>query len=226
MGGPGRASDGNFVLTQLTVTARAKADPKQTTPVPLHQAKADFSQANFAIAAAVDGTPNGGKGWAISPHPGQTHWAVLETKTPVGQAGGTLLTFTLAHQFGSNQHQLGRFRLSLARAKPPVALGLAEEYRAIVLTPADKRSPEQKAALTRRFRAQDGQAAALQQAVTVARQPLPTDPRLLELRAVLAATEAPLPEDEKLLQLRRDVEQSTRQAASARLTGAQDVAWR
>ena len=43
--GPGRATDGNFVLNELELTAAPKADPKQAKPVKLANALADFSQA-------------------------------------------------------------------------------------------------------------------------------------------------------------------------------------
>ena len=45
--GPGRAADGNFVLTEFEVTAAPKADPKQAKPVKLQNALADFSQEDF-----------------------------------------------------------------------------------------------------------------------------------------------------------------------------------
>ena len=44
--GPGRATDGNFVLNELELTAAPKADPKQAKPVKLEKALADFSQAS------------------------------------------------------------------------------------------------------------------------------------------------------------------------------------
>src|SRR5262249_31425038 len=49
-GGPGRAPDGNFVLNQISLSVKSKKDLAQTKPILLHQAKADFSQDNFAVA--------------------------------------------------------------------------------------------------------------------------------------------------------------------------------
>ena len=93
--GPGRAPDGNFVLTELELTAAPKADPKKPVPVKLQAPLADFAQANFEVAKAIDGNsadPVGG--WAVSPATGVVHWATFETKEPVGKAGGTVLTFS------------------------------------------------------------------------------------------------------------------------------------
>jgi len=53
--GPGRAPDGNFVLTEIEVLAAPKADPKQVKPVKLQTPLADFSQKGYSVAAAIDG---------------------------------------------------------------------------------------------------------------------------------------------------------------------------
>ncbi len=111
--GPGRASDGNFVLNELQMTAAPKADPKQAKPVKLEKAIADFSQNDFDISKAIDGSANDqGNGWAISPATGTTHWATFETAQPFGAAGGTVLTIKMSHLF-QNVWTLGRFRLSV-----------------------------------------------------------------------------------------------------------------
>ena len=224
-GGPGRASDGNFVVNEFSIGAKSKKDPKERKNVLLQNAKADFAQQNFSPTGAVDGTPNGNKGWAISPYPGLTHWAVFETKEPAGFAGGTVLTFTLRHQFGKGEHTLGRFRISVARAKPPVALGLADEYRKILAVPAAKRDAQQKETLLRYFRSTDAQYNKLTKALADAKKPLPTDPKLVELRGQLAEVSKPLAEDAQLVQLRQDLAMSTKQLANKRLTAAQDLAW-
>ena len=64
-----------------------------------------------------------------------------------------------------------------------------------------------------------------QQALYTSQQPLPIDPKLLDLRALAAKAELPVPIDAKLLQLRADVEASTKQLANKRLTGVQDLTW-
>lgn len=224
-GGPGRAPDGNFVLNQLTIKAQSKKDPKQSVDVALHKAQANFSQDNFNPAAVVDGSPNGAKGWAIAPHFGLTHWAIFETKEQAGFAGGTTLTFTVLQQFAGNKHNLGRFRLSVTRAKAPVALGLAESYRKILEVPAEKRDAKQKETLTRYFKATDPELGRLQKDLTEARKPLPIDPKLVTLRNQLTEVSKPVAEDGQLVQLRKDMEMSTKQLANKRLTAAQDITW-
>ena len=48
--GPGRASDGNFVLNEIEFIAAPKADPKQAKPVKLTNALADFNQENLDVS--------------------------------------------------------------------------------------------------------------------------------------------------------------------------------
>ena len=131
--GPGRASDGNFVLTEFEIVAAPKADPKQAKPVKLQNALASFSQAGLPVAAVIDGDrTNQGMGWALSPATGVTHWATFEAATPVGTPGGTVLAIKLNHFYAGGVHTLGRFRVSATRGAQPVGLGLAEDYRAVL----------------------------------------------------------------------------------------------
>ena len=77
--------------------------------------QADFSQANFAVAAAIDGNPNDANtGWAVSPATGVTHWATFEAKEPFGKPGGTRVTVKLIHRY-QNTFLPGRFRLSVTK---------------------------------------------------------------------------------------------------------------
>ena len=128
--GPGRAPDGNFVLTEIEVFAAPKADPKQVKPVKLQTPLADFSQEGYPVDEAIDGDrTNQGAGWAVSPATGVTHWATFETATPVGKTGGTMITVKLHHRFNQPNFTLGRFRLAVTRLPRPIALGISEEFR-------------------------------------------------------------------------------------------------
>ena len=55
--------------------------------------------------------------------------------------------------------------------------------------------------------------------------PLPIDPQLAALRGQLEQAQRPVPVDRDSVQLRHDVEMSIQQAATRRLTAAQDIAW-
>jgi hypothetical protein len=224
-GGAGRAPDGNFVLNELKVTAAPKADPKQARPVMLVNPLADFSQAGFEIKNAVDGSPNGGKGWAVAPVFGVGHWATFETGEAVGFEGGTVLTVKLAHRYTDKQHMPGKFRIAVTRVARPVGLDLSEELRAIVATAPEIRTKAQQETLLAYHRAVDPTLRQKLDAVAQSQAPLPIDPKLKELRAALEVARQPIPLDPKLAQLRQDVAMSLQQATSRRLTAAQDVAW-
>ena len=163
-GGPGRAQNGNFVISELKVTAAPKADPSKAEAVALQNAKADFSQDNWAVAGAIDG--NEATGWAVSPQFGKTHTAVFEAGAEVKHEGGTLLTITLSQQFADGTHSLGKFRISVASgSKPSLEGSLPAELVAALAVPADQRNDEQKATIAKHYRAQDGELTALTQAV-------------------------------------------------------------
>ena len=180
--GPGRASDGNFVLNEFELTVAPKANPKQAKPVKLEKPLSDFNQDNLDIAKAVDGSSNDpGNGWAVAPAAGVTHWATFETHEPIGTAGGSVLTFKLHHKF-ADQWTLGRFRLSVTRSAKPVGLSLPEDFRAILATAPEVRTEAQKNLLISYFRAVDAELRNKLAAVNASKAPLPIDPKLKELR--------------------------------------------
>jgi WD40 repeat protein/mono/diheme cytochrome c family protein len=224
-GGPGRATDGNFVLNELELTAAPKADPKAAKPVKLANARADFAQASFDVAKAIDGSVNDpANGWAVSPSTGIIHWATFETAEPVGSAGGTLLTFKLHHRYG-DAWTLGRFRLSVSREAKPLGLDLPEDFRAILATAPLLRTDAQKNLIATYFRTIDNDYRAKQDALNASRAPLPMDPKLKELRDQLEFAQRPVQPDAALLTLRHDLEMSVQQATARRLTAAQDITW-
>jgi hypothetical protein len=162
--GPGRAPNGNFVLSELRVTAAPQSDPSKAEHVELQSAAADFSQAGWPAANAIDGNPD--TGWAIVPKTGTTHVAAFASKSPLKLDGGAVLTFTLDQQYPDGKHLLGKFRFSVTNAKPPLMpVGPPPSIAAIVALPKDQRSAEQQAELTRHFRASDAEFVRLQTAV-------------------------------------------------------------
>jgi len=125
-GGPGRVYNGNFALREFLVTAEPRRGQAAPAPVGLHRPAADFSQTGhggFPIAGAIDGDPR--TAWSIDPQEGFPHAAIFETKAPFGVAGGTALTFKLEQGYLPplpGGHTIGRLRLSVTAARPPIAL--------------------------------------------------------------------------------------------------------
>ncbi|HJN10552.1 MAG TPA: DUF1549 domain-containing protein [Pirellulaceae bacterium] len=225
--GPGRAPDGNFVLTEFELSAAPKSDPGKATKIGLENAQADFSQDVYNVATAIDGNmASTGNGWAIAPKVGVNHLASFELKQDVGYDGGTILTFLLHQQFSSGQHSLGLFRLSVTTSTGPILLeGLPKTVTDILAVAANQRDDKQKADLLAYYRGVDGELKKLQNALAKAKQPRAVDPKLKQLRDKLAEVGKPLPVDLKLAQLRADVKLSETLLKKPRLTAAQDVAW-
>ena len=116
-------------------------------PIALQHASADFSQAGFDVALAIDGSSDAKKGWAFAGRPGQPHAAVFETART--DATGTL-SFTIEQNYGEG-HALGRFRIQATDAPPPVR-ELPLEIRRILATEPSERSAEQRAQLDAFYR--------------------------------------------------------------------------
>jgi len=197
--GPGR-SGGNFVLSELVMKWSDKGARRAQVDLEVADARADFTQAQYSVKEAVNGKSDGTRdGWAIGGKVGEPHYARFAFKEPVGGAGGISLTFILQHRFREGL-SIGRFRLWVTTASDPLELGVPEEVRVALQTPAERRTEAQAAAVAAFRRGSDGKAA-------------------------LAQAELPVVVDPKLAQLRADAELSERQIANRRLTGAQDLAW-
>ncbi len=113
--GPGRVAHGNFVLTEVSVTASPRSQPDDQTPVTIKSATADVEQNGFPAGSAIDGDAM--TGWAVHA-PGKplnaNHELTLALATPVENAGGTRFVITLRQDFG-NRHTIGRLRIDVPR---------------------------------------------------------------------------------------------------------------
>lgn len=224
--GPGRAQNGNFVLTELTLQVWPQGKPDEKQTVKLHNAKADFSQQGYEIATAIDGKkPTSGNGWATSPRTGENRTATFELEQPLMFEEGFVLHFTLDQMYQDNTHTLGKFRISMTDAEGPVNFGNSREIIEIVNKVPEERSEAEIAALTKFVNEQDEELQKKQKALAEAQKPLAEDPKLVELRGILADRQQPLPEDPQLARLNRAVDLSSQQLQNSRLTMAQDLAW-
>ena len=153
-GGPGRAANGNFALSEFTVTAAPKAGGS-AVPAAFRAARATFEQKGLPVAAAVDEGPH--TAWAVDPQIGKSHAAVFEFANPIGYDGGTALTITLKFD-GNAQHAIGRPRFSITTAAEAVEFA-ADEMPASALAALsvgrEKRTASQQSALLKWFRTRD-----------------------------------------------------------------------
>ena len=172
--GPGRAQDGNFVLTELGVVAAQQTEPNATQPVTLKSAWADYEQQDFPVTYAFDGKQE--TGWGVGSSIAN-HTAVFNIDPLPGFSDGTALTFTL-HQQYQNNFLVGRFRLFVTTATPD-QLALPDNIRAILQTPTDQRNDEQKSVLLDYFGTFDPQMRELKAALVGHQRGEPKPPATL-----------------------------------------------
>jgi Protein of unknown function (DUF1549)/Protein of unknown function (DUF1553)/Planctomycete cytochrome C len=156
--GPGRATNGNFALSDLRVTVHPQNVKQAVGPeaVKLTNPRATFEQKGLPAAAAID--DNGQTAWAIDPQFGKDHAAAFNFEKPVGFSGGTVFTITLSF-INNTSHGIGRPRVSLSTEEKPdlTAAPVSEAVRIALAAPAEKRTPEQTAIAVKWFAPQDAE---------------------------------------------------------------------
>lgn len=137
--GPGRADNGNFVLTELKIQHNGK-------PVELAALRADYEQGGFPIGNTVDGKND--TGWAVASDFGKLHVGLYEVKSPISSNGESQLTCQLEFRSPHVSHVLGHFRLSATNAPASVFRGIPEKVRDALAIAADQRDDAQKKEVT------------------------------------------------------------------------------
>ncbi len=154
MKGPGRAPNGNFVLTEVAVE-HLPVGEIEPLRVPLQNATASFEQSvgaeqhpqkKWAIASIIDGNDKGpNKGWAILNEAGKPHRAVFEAVQSIPGGKGATLTVKLTHNSKFAQHALGRFRVSVTDHALPVRADQQPPANiAAILAVVDRNDAQQK----------------------------------------------------------------------------------
>lgn len=128
-GAPGRAANGNAVLTGVEVQAISLQDPDQRQDLAVRWLWADAAQTNddWSLYRAFDERHN--TGWAIAGHTeGDDRMALFLVDQPFGFEGGTEFVLTLKYESIYANHAFGRVRVKLASlgAEGLAALPLAQ----------------------------------------------------------------------------------------------------
>ncbi len=141
--GPGRAGNGNFVVTEVEVHVNDKR-------VELAVASSEHSQQGWPAKAAADG--NNDTGWAVLPRVGKLNSLVLEAKadSPAGE-----VRVVIHQNHGRGTHTLARFRLATTNRPRPVvasAHGLPAGIEAILALVAKDRTQKQQNQIAAHYR--------------------------------------------------------------------------
>ncbi|MFM7103283.1 MAG: DUF1553 domain-containing protein, partial [Verrucomicrobiota bacterium] len=162
--GPGRAGNGNFVLSE--VVARVERDGKPARPVSFKSARATHEQTTLAennpygrwsAASAIDDDAKGpGAGWAILPETGKPNQLLLATAAPTTLVPGETLVVELQQQHGNGRHTLGRLRLAFTRENravdSPAALPPPPDIAELLKPDSKLPAEERRAKLFQRFK--------------------------------------------------------------------------
>ena len=170
-GGPGRSKLGTWALTELIVETQAPG-AGNWEKVALANATADFSEPEGKVepdwaagkpedekrlrgpvAFLIDGKDD--TGWRADRGPGRRNVdsvAVVQFAEPLARPAGTKFRVALHNHHGGDDNggenmMLGRFRLSLTTAPAPQAEPVAYTAVRAMMTPPEKRTPEQQAAV-------------------------------------------------------------------------------
>ncbi len=167
--GPGRSIKGMSALSEFRVEAVDSKDPKNKVDVKFTKATADFANAERDLESefddrsgkkriygpvefAIDGKDD--TAWGIDAGPGQRNQprkAVFLPEKPLVFTNDVILTFKLKQNHGgwnsddNQNHNLGRFRLSVTSATNVVADPVPAGVREIMAIDRDRRSPAQVA---------------------------------------------------------------------------------
>lgn len=137
--GPGRAENGNFVLSELNVEVYGRA-------YDLTVLRADFEQEGWPAKNVLDG--NNSTGWAVLPAFGKPHELIVMPQTPLTVPATEVLTLRLAFESEHAHHVLGRFRVQFTDAPPELIRGIPPEVRTALAKPAADRSEAERNAVT------------------------------------------------------------------------------
>ncbi len=180
-GGPGRSIKGMAALSEFRVEVADPATPTNRVKVKFMEATADFANAEKPLEPefqsesrnrkdgdkrtygpvrhAIDG--NDDTAWGIDAGPGRRNVArkaVFIPETPIRFTNGVVLNFFLDQKHGGDNsddnqnHNLGRFRLSVAGDTNAVADPVPDGVRQIFRIPRAQRSPHQVAAVFSHWR--------------------------------------------------------------------------
>jgi hypothetical protein len=176
--GPGRAENGNFVLTRFRAIATNRgptSQPSAPEEIAFASARATTEQQGYGIAGALDDKNE--TGWAILPDVGRPAEATFYPARQIGAVDGSKLTLTLEQLSAFPQHTIGRFRLWVTtNPQPDAALRVPENIAAILKVPAGGRSDPQKQQLARYFRSIAPSLDPLRQRLADLRASMPTMP--------------------------------------------------
>nr|MDQ3329300.1 DUF1553 domain-containing protein [Planctomycetota bacterium] len=145
--GPGRQDNGNLHLNELKLSLADGNDSSASGEVAITSVRADFDQAGWTAAMAIDGNP--ATAWGIYPEVGKPHHAVFELREPITAGDASSLVVRLEQTHGGG-HLIGRFRVSVTSSPAPLSLddrSFPPEIASVLAIPSERRDETQRMTL-------------------------------------------------------------------------------
>ena len=180
--GPGRAKNGNFVLTQLRGFVSEQKDFTNHTAVRFGQALSDFSQEQYPVEGVLTATEK--SGWAIAPQVGKDHQLTTYTRQPVTGDKAKYLRVVLDQQHGG-RHVIGCLRISSVSGFDPVRALPAAVLDAVRTASAD-RTDQQHDLIAEHVASITAETATIAASLDELQQQAPKAP-LLPVRVIISA---------------------------------------
>ncbi|MFG0317289.1 MAG: hypothetical protein ACF8XB_08455, partial [Planctomycetota bacterium JB042] len=138
--GPGRADNGNFVLSEVTATVSQRGSVARPREVVLTECHVDHSEPTLSGGYAVDGRVVPDQGWSADGHRRhEDRTAVLLPARPFGFNNGSTLKVRLSFESQWPAHAVGRFRVSVTRADPATLIPRTAEIDPAAVDAATRR---------------------------------------------------------------------------------------
>lgn len=231
--GPGLNPNGNFVVTEFQVEQGEapkrgrRAAAQAGAGLKFSSAAASYNQKDFDVKNAINGNlDRNDKAWAAAGGERRPQTARFQLAKPIEIGdGGATFTVKVLCRYSNGDYPLGHFKVYATDSAKPLDPGLPADLAAIVAKPSGQRTDADNAAILAYVAGQDLEALKRSQALAKEKRPLPSDPKMEELKAALAKAGNPVLDDPVLISLRADAQQSQQQAGNRRLTAAQDLTW-
>ena len=222
--GPGRAGNGNFVLTEVDIKG-PPVDGGGYRTWKASKAKATFEQKGYPAAEAINRQrKESDDGWAIQKGTGRDQSIMIQLEKPyeIGEDGRNL-QIHMDQRYANRDHTIGRFRVYVTTDPNPLAVGLPADV--VDAVAAESRSDGQTATLIEYLKTSDPETRKAELAKDAAARKRPRDAQLVQLERLARLAAEPLPPNPQLVRLERAERLSGEQVQSARLTAVQDLAW-
>ena len=137
--GPGRADNGNFVLTELKFQVNER-------PIELTAIRADFEQGPLTLSATLDGKND--TGWAVASEFGRPHAGLYEVKSAPAATDTDVISCRLEFRSQHVSHVLGRFRVSATKSPLATIRTVPDKVREALAVATEKRDDAQRKEIT------------------------------------------------------------------------------